>query len=207
MSVFFVRLGQVLGLVGTNGIGKSTALKILAGWNTLQTSEEDIKLHSKRVEKIENCTRNEWRRSGKLKPNLGRYENPPEWREILDHFRGSELQAENYTRNEWRRCETTLETSWENVNRTRFEWRRSKTTLVSSGEHQKQHSFRGEKIKNYTRFEWGTQNYFLRVLDDKLKAVIKPQYVDQLAKAVTGKVGDILKRKDERGDLLHSFRV
>jgi ATP-binding cassette, sub-family E, member 1 len=48
-----------LGLVGTNGIGKSSALKIL---------------------------------SGKLKPNLGRYDNPPEWDEILKYFRGSEIQ-------------------------------------------------------------------------------------------------------------------
>lgn len=54
------RPGQVLGLVGTNGIGKSTALKIL---------------------------------SGKLKPNLGRYENPPDWEEILKYFRGSDLQS------------------------------------------------------------------------------------------------------------------
>ncbi|CAN8269384.1 unnamed protein product [Cochlearia groenlandica] len=54
------RPGQVLGLVGTNGIGKSTALKILAG---------------------------------KLKPNLGRFSNPPDWQEILTHFRGSELQS------------------------------------------------------------------------------------------------------------------
>ncbi|KAF7370459.1 Rnase l inhibitor-type atp binding cassette protein [Mycena sanguinolenta] len=55
------RPGQVLGLVGTNGIGKSTALKILAG---------------------------------KLKPNLGRYDDPPDWQEILQYFRvnGSELQ-------------------------------------------------------------------------------------------------------------------
>jgi ATP-binding cassette, sub-family E, member 1 len=53
------RPGQVLGLVGTNGIGKSTALKILAG---------------------------------KCKPNLGRYDAPPDWQEILSHFRGSELQ-------------------------------------------------------------------------------------------------------------------
>lgn len=54
------RPGQVLGLVGTNGIGKSTALKIL---------------------------------SGKLKPNLGRFEHPPDWEEILKYFRGSELQS------------------------------------------------------------------------------------------------------------------
>lgn len=54
------RPGQVLGLVGSNGTGKSTALKIL---------------------------------SGKLKPNLGRYDNPPDWEEILKYFRGSELQS------------------------------------------------------------------------------------------------------------------
>ncbi|MCJ1341863.1 Fe-S cluster-binding ribosome biosynthesis protein [Peltigera leucophlebia] len=82
------RPGQVLGLVGTNGIGKSTALKIL---------------------------------SGKLKPNLGRFEDPPDWEEILKYFRGSELQ-----------------------------------------------------------------NYFTKVLEDDLKAVVKPQYVDQIPKAVKG---------------------
>jgi len=82
------RPGQVLGLVGTNGIGKSTALKILAG---------------------------------KLKPNLGRYDDPPDWEEILRYFRGSELQ-----------------------------------------------------------------NYFTKVLEDDLKAVTKPQYVDQIPKAVKG---------------------
>ena len=49
------RPGQVLGLVGTNGIGKSTALKILAG---------------------------------KLKPNLGEFAAPPDWQDILNHFRG-----------------------------------------------------------------------------------------------------------------------
>ncbi|KAK1445149.1 ATP-binding transport protein-related protein [Babesia gibsoni] len=53
------RPGQILGLVGTNGIGKSTALKIL---------------------------------SGKLKPNLGNFKAEPDWPEILQYFRGSELQ-------------------------------------------------------------------------------------------------------------------
>jgi ATP-binding cassette subfamily E protein 1 len=53
------RSGEVLGLVGTNGIGKSTALRVL---------------------------------SGNMKPNLGRFDEPPEWKEILKHFRGSEIQ-------------------------------------------------------------------------------------------------------------------
>lgn len=93
------RPGQVLGLVGTNGIGKSTALKILAG---------------------------------KMKPNLGRYETPPDWEEILVHFRGSELQ-----------------------------------------------------------------NYFTKILEDTMKATIKPQYVDHIPRAVKGEVGQILKAKDD----------
>ncbi|XP_032873984.1 ATP-binding cassette sub-family E member 1 [Amblyraja radiata] len=93
------RPGEVLGLVGTNGIGKSTALKILAG---------------------------------KQKPNLGKYDDPPDWQEILTYFRGSELQ-----------------------------------------------------------------NYFTKILEDDLKAIIKPQYVDQIPKAVKGTVGSILDRKDE----------
>ncbi|CAK7564434.1 MAG: Fe-S cluster-binding ribosome biosynthesis protein [Sporothrix epigloea] len=82
------RPGQVLGLVGTNGIGKSTALKIL---------------------------------SGKLKPNLGKFDNPPDWEDVIKHFRGSELQ-----------------------------------------------------------------NYFTKLLEDDLKAIVKPQYVDQLPKAIRG---------------------
>ncbi|KAL6764648.1 ABC transporter E family member 2 [Haematococcus lacustris] len=94
------RPGQVLGLVGTNGIGKSTALKVLAG---------------------------------KLKPNLGRFTSPPDWQEILTYFRGSELQ-----------------------------------------------------------------NYFTRVLEDNLKAIIKPQYVDHIPKAVRGNVDQVLEEKDQR---------
>jgi len=49
----------VLGLLGQNGIGKTTTLKVL---------------------------------SGELKPNLGNYENPPEWSELIQHYRGSTLQ-------------------------------------------------------------------------------------------------------------------
>jgi ATP-binding cassette subfamily E protein 1 len=97
------RPGQVLGLVGTNGIGKSTALKILAG---------------------------------KQKPNLGRFDNPPDWAEILVYFRGSELQ-----------------------------------------------------------------NYFTRILEDNLKAIIKPQYVDHIPKAVKGKVGEIMLAKNQRNNM------
>lgn len=97
------RPGQVLGLVGTNGIGKSTALKILAG---------------------------------KQKPNLGRFENPPDWAEILKYFRGSELQ-----------------------------------------------------------------NYFSKILEDNLKAIIKPQYVDHIPKAVKGRVIDIITSKNQRDNV------
>ena len=85
--------------MGTNGIGKSTALKILAG---------------------------------KQKPNLGRFSDVPEWTEILTYFRGSELQ-----------------------------------------------------------------NYFTKILEDDLKAVIKPQYVDQIPRAVKGSVQSLLDKKDE----------
>lgn len=95
------RPGEVLGLVGQNGIGKSTALKILAG---------------------------------KLKPNLGRFNDPPDWTEILTYFRGNELQ-----------------------------------------------------------------NYFTKILEDDLRALIKPQYVDQIPKSVKGSIRVLLDKKDERG--------
>ncbi|RCN39608.1 ABC transporter, ATP-binding protein [Ancylostoma caninum] len=93
---------QVLGLVGTNGIGKSTALKVLAG---------------------------------KLKPNLGKYDAPPDWPSILQYFRGSELQ-----------------------------------------------------------------NYFTKILEDNLKAVVKPQYVDQIPRAAKGTVESLLSRKADKGN-------
>eukprot|EP00276_Gloeochaete_wittrockiana_P019712 CAMPEP_0184341576 /NCGR_PEP_ID=MMETSP1089-20130417/10173_1 /TAXON_ID=38269 ORGANISM="Gloeochaete wittrockiana, Strain SAG46.84" /NCGR_SAMPLE_ID=MMETSP1089 /ASSEMBLY_ACC=CAM_ASM_000445 /LENGTH=599 /DNA_ID=CAMNT_0026669933 /DNA_START=66 /DNA_END=1865 /DNA_ORIENTATION=- len=106
------RPGQVLGLVGTNGIGKSTALKVL---------------------------------SGKLKPNLGRFTDPPEWDEILTYFRGSELQ-----------------------------------------------------------------NYFTKILEDNLKALIKPQYVDHIPRAVKGNVGAVLSSKndkDKKEDLIEFLEL
>lgn len=51
--------GEVVGLLGRNGMGKSTVVNIL---------------------------------SGNLKPNLGRYEDPPEWDEILKYYSGTELK-------------------------------------------------------------------------------------------------------------------
>src|SRR5512136_381747 len=51
--------GTVLGLLGQNGIGKSTTLKVF---------------------------------SGEIKPNLGKYNAPPEWGEIIQYYRGSSLQ-------------------------------------------------------------------------------------------------------------------
>ena len=51
--------GIVLGLIGPNAVGKTTALKILAG---------------------------------EIKPNLGRWNSPPSWDEVIKFYRGSELQ-------------------------------------------------------------------------------------------------------------------
>jgi ATP-binding cassette, sub-family E, member 1 len=44
------------------------------------------------------------------------------------------------------------------------------------------------------------QNYFTKILEDNIKAVIKPQYVDQIPKATRGKgsVGVLIDAKDER---------
>jgi ATP-binding cassette subfamily E protein 1 len=53
------REGRVTGVLGPNGIGKSTAVRVLAG---------------------------------EITPNLGHYEDPPGWGEILDQYRGTALQ-------------------------------------------------------------------------------------------------------------------
>ncbi len=55
-----------------------------------------------------------------------------------------------------------------------------------------------EEILRYFRGS-ELQNYFLRVLEDNLKTVIKPQYVDHIPKAVRGNVGEVLDTKDQRG--------
>ena len=93
--------GRVLGLIGRNGIGKSTALKVLAG---------------------------------KLKPNLGNHSSPADWQDILTHFRGNELQ-----------------------------------------------------------------NYFTKMLENKLSIEFKPQGVNRIPKFVSGTVGDLLEKWDQRG--------
>lgn len=43
------------------------------------------------------------------------------------------------------------------------------------------------------------QNYFTKILENNLHAIIKPQYVDHIPKAVRGKVGEVLDQKDQRG--------
>ncbi|MGD6933510.1 MAG: ribosome biogenesis/translation initiation ATPase RLI [Candidatus Bathyarchaeia archaeon] len=92
--------GIVLGLLGKNGIGKTSTLKIL---------------------------------SGELKPNLGEYQKPPEWSRIIQNYKGSPLQ-----------------------------------------------------------------DYFQKMSQGKLRFSQKPQYVDKIPKAFSGKVGELLEKVDER---------
>jgi ATP-binding cassette subfamily E protein 1 len=90
----------VLGLLGQNGIGKTTTLKAL---------------------------------SGEIKPNLGILEDPPEWNDVIQHYRGSTLQE-----------------------------------------------------------------YFQKISENNLTVAHKPQYVDKIPKAVSGKVSELLEKVDER---------
>lgn len=48
------------------------------------------------------------------------------------------------------------------------------------------------------------QNYFTRILEDEIEAIIKPQYVDQIPKAYKGNVDELLNKKNER-DVLKEF--
>jgi len=95
--------GVVLGLLGQNGIGKTTALHVL---------------------------------SGEIKPNLGEYDSPPDWEQLIQHFRGSTLQ-----------------------------------------------------------------DYFQRLSVGNMKVVHKPQYVDRISRVVSGNVGELLEKVDERNKL------
>ena len=57
-------------------------------------------------------------------------------------------------------------------------------------------------VKNTSKYTRNTNfsRYFTRVLEDKLKATIKPQYVELIPKMMHGTVDDILSKKDERND-------
>jgi ATP-binding cassette subfamily E protein 1 len=92
--------GIVVGLLGQNGMGKTTTLNVL---------------------------------SGEVRPNLGNFENPPEWKEIIQYYRGSTLQE-----------------------------------------------------------------YFQKMSENNLKVAHKPQYVDKIPKAVSGKVSELLEKVNER---------
>lgn len=93
------RIGKILGLVGKNGIGKSTVLKIL---------------------------------SGNLIPNFGDYENLIGYTQVLEYYKGSELQ-----------------------------------------------------------------NYFTKLIEYKIKTVVKPQYIDFIVKKTNGTVREWLDKKNE----------
>lgn len=73
---------------------------------------------------------------GEIKPNLGLYDAPPDWKSLLRFFRGSELHE-----------------------------------------------------------------YFKKLSEKKLRVVTKPQYIDEAPKRITGTVGEILSKIDERGVL------
>ena len=45
------------------------------------------------------------------------------------------------------------------------------------------------------------QNYFTKLLEDNLKATLKPQYVDLIPKAVKGTVNGVLTAKCEKDNL------
>ena len=96
--------GTVLGLLGPNGIGKSTIMNIL---------------------------------SGNLIPNFGDFENPQKnWEKVIEYYKGSALQS-----------------------------------------------------------------YFSKLSNGEIKAILKPQMVDQLPKVVKGKVKNLLENVNERDKL------
>ncbi|MEM1628359.1 MAG: ribosome biogenesis/translation initiation ATPase RLI [Desulfurococcaceae archaeon] len=95
------RRGSILGIIGKNGAGKTTSIRIL---------------------------------SGQLRPNLGKYDDPPGWDEIIRAFRGTELQT-----------------------------------------------------------------YLIKLSNNEIKAIVKPQYVELTRRVLKGTVIEILRKIDERG--------
>ena len=95
-----IKSNKVNGLVGQNGIGKSTALKILAG---------------------------------DIIPNFGYHDENPSWERVHDYYKGTDLQ-----------------------------------------------------------------NYFQKMIDNDIKCVRKPQYIENISKHITGTVKETLIRFDER---------
>lgn len=82
------RPGQVLGLVGTNGIGKSTALKVLAGKLKPNLGRFTVIIKTSLLILLQTCLRFCFIHL----IFLLLLQNPPDWQEILTYFRGSELQ-------------------------------------------------------------------------------------------------------------------
>ena len=106
------KAGRVVGLLGPNGIGKSSAIKMLSGLEI---------------------------------PNLGDFEQKATWERVMEKYAGTELG-----------------------------------------------------------------DYLARVRDGKVKAVVKPQYVDKLGRVAKGTVRDLLKKADERkvfDDLVGRFEL
>lgn len=95
----YPKKGQVIGLLGPNGIGKTTAISIL---------------------------------SGQIVPNLGKYESEPTWDRVLERYAGTELF-----------------------------------------------------------------DYLKKLSVGRIRASVKPQYVDKLPKLYKGKVGKLLSKIDE----------
>ena len=106
------KAGRVVGLLGPNGIGKSSAIRMLSGQEV---------------------------------PNLGDFEQKATWDKVFAKYAGTELG-----------------------------------------------------------------DWLAKVRDGKVKAVVKPQYVDKLGRAVKGTVRDLLKKADERGvmdQLVQAFEM
>jgi hypothetical protein len=142
---------------------------------TLETSGEDVKLHSKRgkkmlkkhskrVEKMQNHTRFECifshsrsPYSKKQSPGVANITDPSspytDWRAIrtLRSWPNLKLHSKrvekmwNYARNELRRCETTLETSGEDVKLRSKRVKKMWATVQTSGEDVKVRSKRVER--------------------------------------------------------------